>query len=274
MTQIIAVAGEKQSGKNTTCNFITMLKIIEYGVARKARINDEGEIEVSDIFGESIAGMEWFPLNHPMVQTDLLFNDNASICKMYAFADDLKKFLIDVVGLSYESMNGTDEEKNAKTKFKWQNMPGVIGSREAYKNAAPEIKRNSIFRRDGFMTGRDLMQWFGTEICRSIRDDIWLNSTLTKIAKDKPEIALICDCRFDNEIRAIQEAGGFVVGLTRKIENKEAHKKHKSEQVKLNLCDVVVDNTDSTIAETNEMIYNHIKELPGIPNVFGDKDNG
>ena len=40
MTQIIGFAGKKQSGKNTCCNFITMLKMIEKNVCEAARLND------------------------------------------------------------------------------------------------------------------------------------------------------------------------------------------------------------------------------------------
>ena len=270
MTQIIAIAGEKQSGKNTTCNFITMMKLAEYGISKKTRLTDTGEIEVTDIFGEKIAGMDWFPLNHPMVNVDGLFNENAHICKIYAFADKLKRFLVEVLGLPFSSIYGTDDEKNAKTTYRWQDMPGVIGSRDTYKKAAAEIKRNTVFRRDGFMSGRDFMQWFGTDVCRLIKDDIWLSATLSQIKEEKPEIALISDCRFDNEIQAVKDIGGFVLGLTRKIDTTEDQKKHRSEKIDLSLCSVVVDNADKTISEANEMIYNEIKHLAYIPNIMGE----
>ena len=55
MTQIIGFAGKKQSGKNTCCNFVMMLKLIEENVCKRAKLDDNGEILVSDIFGEEIS---------------------------------------------------------------------------------------------------------------------------------------------------------------------------------------------------------------------------
>ena len=53
MTQILGFAGKKQSGKNTACNYIIALKLVELGVSKKTRLTADGAIEVSDIFGET-----------------------------------------------------------------------------------------------------------------------------------------------------------------------------------------------------------------------------
>ena len=52
MTKILGFAGKKQSGKNTCCNFLQMLKFHEYGVCKNASLNEQGQILVSDLFGE------------------------------------------------------------------------------------------------------------------------------------------------------------------------------------------------------------------------------
>ena len=46
--------------------------------------------------------------------------------KQYNFADGLKNFLIDVMGLRYEQVWGTEEQKNSKTTYLWENLPDFI----------------------------------------------------------------------------------------------------------------------------------------------------
>ena len=87
MTQIIGFCGEKQSGKDSACNLIIMLKLVENGVCKRARLNDHGDIEVSDIFGETVSpDLDWFSLTHPNVSATLLFNDQVHFCRKYSFA--------------------------------------------------------------------------------------------------------------------------------------------------------------------------------------------
>ena len=49
MTQILGFVGKKQSGKNTSCNFVLAIKLAELAVCNVASINDDGEIEFSDV---------------------------------------------------------------------------------------------------------------------------------------------------------------------------------------------------------------------------------
>lgn len=46
-------------------------------------------------------------------------------------------------------------------------------------------------------------------------EPIWLENCFKRIEEDKPEIAVISDCRFMNEVKAVQERGGKVIRLTR-----------------------------------------------------------
>ena len=247
MTQIIGFCGEKQSGKDTACNFIMMLKLVENGVCKRSRLNDKGEIEVTDIFGETLSpDLEWFSLNHPNVYSDLLFNDQVHFCRRYSFADKLKEICVDVMGLTLEQVYGDNDAKDTKTQFHWDKMPGEARLKSGY----------------GPMSAREFLQYFGTDICRHIYENVWVDTVLRCINKEKPELALISDVRFPNEVKCIQERGGFVIGLNRSPF--QTKKRHSSEQVPLELCDVVLDNTTLTIPETNEKIYNIIKKFTNV----------
>jgi len=65
------------------------------------------------------------------------------------------------------------------------------------------------------ITPRWVLQYWGTEVCRSgFHDDIWIASLENRLRKSKDDI-VISDVRFPNEIAAIKRAGGKVVRIVR-----------------------------------------------------------
>jgi hypothetical protein len=65
------------------------------------------------------------------------------------------------------------------------------------------------------LTPRWILQYWGTEVCRAgFHDDIWIASLENKLRHSQDDI-VISDCRFPNEIRAIRNAGGRVIRVTR-----------------------------------------------------------
>ena len=256
MTQIIGFAGKKQSGKNTCCNFIVMLKLIENGVCRKAKLGDDGLIYVSDVFGESSTGEEYMPFQPPHVNVDALLDDMGEV-KIYAMADGLKEIAMNYFGLSYESVYGTDEQKNqVQEHLLWENMPGVFyGCQETllwYEGL--DITKHE----PGPMTAREFLQFFGTDIMRKMFEDVWVTSCMSRIKKDKPKIALVCDVRFDNEFAKIYEEGGIVLGLTKDIGSGDSH---SSEEVDIAKASKIIDNKNIPIKEQNRLVYLALKEL-------------
>ena len=235
MTKILGFAGKKQSGKNTCCNFLQMLKFHEYGVCKNASLNEQGQILVSDLFGEKVSGSDWIPLTEEYVDISQLL-ESFRPCKIYAFADVLKEFAVDVLGLEYNQVYGTYEEKNSPTHLLWENMP-------TGNNKGP-------------MTGREVLQYFGSDICRKMYENIWFDACIRRIRKDNPELALISDVRFSNEIAGVQKEGGIVFGLPRDIVN--GKDTHSSEQVDLSLCDYVL--PEGNIDTTTKTLYKIITE--------------
>jgi len=65
------------------------------------------------------------------------------------------------------------------------------------------------------LTPRWILQYWGTEVCRrAFHDDIWIASLENKLRHSQDDV-VISDCRFPNEIRAIKQAGGRVIRVTR-----------------------------------------------------------
>ena len=248
MTQIVGFAGKKQSGKNTACNFVLAMKLAELGVSVASRLSESGEVEVKDIYGETTEGLEWIPLKEPYVDVDSLFEDHLNQhIRIYGLADTLKDLCIDILGLSYDQAYGTDEDKNSLTNISWSAFDG------------PDIDSSKK------MTAREVLQRVGTDFFRKLDPDVWIKALLRKIEKDSPEVALVCDVRFENEISAIQKEGGFVLGLTRDPYGQAD--KHASEaeiERCLEVCDFVLDNEGLTIAEQNEKIYYALEHLNNV----------
>lgn len=65
------------------------------------------------------------------------------------------------------------------------------------------------------LTPRWILQYWGTEVCRSgFHDDMWIASLENKMRKTGDNI-VISDVRFPNEIAAIRNSGGIVVRVKR-----------------------------------------------------------
>ncbi len=117
-----------------------------------------------------------------------------------AFADLIKDFCVDVLGLKPEQCHGSDEKKNTSTKYKWKNTPqfhlGWDGS--------------------DCMTGREVMQIFGTECVRAWFGNVWADATIRKIQRAECDLAIITDNRFPNEVETILgQPKGYIIRLTR-----------------------------------------------------------
>lgn len=257
MTKIIGFAGKKQSGKNTACNYLYGLQLLEHGVCENISLNEFGELMVSDIFGDTVEGVDLIPFRSKYINIESLSRD-FNPCRMYSFAYYLKKFLVEVFGLEPRMVNGTDKDKSSMTCYKWENMPGVITPKNLDYLDYNIEELGLVKHEEGAMTARELMQFFGTEICRKIYQDIWVDAVLNKIVKEAPDYALISDVRFDNEIVGIQKVGGIVIGLTRNSKNDSDG--HASEKINLDLCDIVIDNENLSIeAFTKELVSHFIK---------------
>ena len=157
-----------------------------------------------------------------------------NVCKLYNFADPLKRAVcMDVLGLTYTQCYGDDADKNTLTKCNLKGSP---------------------------MTAREVMQYVGTDIFRTMKHDVWSAATINRIEKDAPFLALVADCRFPNEVECIKKAGGWVVKLERNVYNSS----HASETAldhtyfSRDNFDLVIDNTNKTVQQTLDELDNFL----------------
>jgi hypothetical protein len=157
----------------------------------------------------------------------------SNTAKIYNFADPLKQMCMDIFGLKRHQCYGTDDHKNELVNCYW---PGT--------NAE--------------MTAREVLQYVGTDVFRSMQNNVWADSTIRLIEKENPNLALIADCRFPNEVEAVKSVGGLVVKLNRNLFNSQ----HSSESAldennyDQSNFDLVIDNTNLSIEEKEGQIHN------------------
>lgn len=86
-------------------------------------------------------------------------------------------------------------------------------------------------------TFRAFLQRFGSEVMRGVNDNIWIDCTLSNCGKD----AIISDCRFPNEAKAIKERGGIVIKVVRP--DVKAEDSHQSEtRIDEIVPDIIIEN--------------------------------
>jgi hypothetical protein len=208
--------------------------------------------------------------------------------KYYSFADELKNFLQTGLGLKYEQVWGTDAEKNTPTVYCWETLPSFIRwerggcycllkSGRKIQLQKAQVSRGSTYSdnsfeslyieainngmipvdlKSGFMSGRDLMQVFGTDIMRKMfSDTVWVNALFRAIEKDNPAIALIPDMRFPSEFVPLHEKGARVIRLTRDVSQGDFHASETAldDWPWHSYTNVLVIPNDATITSSQEM---------------------
>lgn len=266
---IIALSGRKGAGKNTIASFIKDW-YCNYSERNYNSLDDDGK---------------------EYVRSELTYE-----C---SFADTLKNFCIETLGLTYEQCYGTDEEKNSPTKYLWENAPKYLrwkfGPDKTAKYLVASGKYNAtelmeIFHstktepkgqmfctktgqvmncadanvlKTGPMTGRDIMQMFGTDLVRQTFGNVWAESTIRRIDKINKPLSVITDNRFPNEVEEVlKRENSFIIRLTRSPFG--TYDIHPSESA-LDEYDwnkpncFVLDNSEMTIEEQNVHVT-HILE--------------
>lgn len=252
MNKILALSGRKQSGKNTSANWLLGLTMCELGIVRGyIHIEQRGMLQITDLWGdESFRGIFDYYNPHPAM-ADFLEENVHPWFKMYSFADLLKENVcIELLGLTKEQCYGTDEQKNSKTHLLWENMPGVV-------------------HQSGNMTAREVMQFVGTEIFRKMHGPVWAQSTVNRVVKENSAFAVITDCRFPNEVEAVQKVGGKVIRFLRNPleDNHESETSLDPENFEQDKFDAIIDNSEMKIGEQNKALYEYLSQWEFIPEI-------
>lgn len=276
MTKILGISGRKQAGKNTAGNFLFGLKMFLLTNAEGVslvdwfRINKKGELVIPVNFGEKgvLPGI-FNPVSREPAPQMFMAEYVWPTVKIYSFADALKETCMALFGLTEQQCYGTDADKNSPTNLRWENMPGVITESDPKGEPTTvtgrlgfyyEKVKEFIYHPPGVMTAREVLQFFGSDVIRKMYSDAWVHATLQRIAAEAPELAIITDVRFPNEVMGIQNEGGKVIRLTRAPFKEDTH---NSEIALDNFggFDAVIDNELLDIEQQNKLVFEAANQL-------------
>ncbi len=174
--------------------------------------------------------------------------------KRFAFGDALKDECASKYGLSRKLLYGSYKDKQSPVPYVWFAKDKKI----FHVDAIPQEYSNQEYEN---LTIRTFIQYYGTEICRSINFDCWLNACFYEIdifTEEYPYfIIVITDSRFQNENDAITKRGGIVCGLTREI-SKDTHASEPD--VKEENVDFIIHNQNMSRQEQAEIVFKELKE--------------
>lgn len=251
--KVLLLHGKKQSGKTSAANFICGEVLKKNGVITNYTLTEKGDLVVpaNTESGEGILDLQSTNIQNIIYYTKTIWPH----VKVYNFADELKRIAISLFGLSWEQCYGEDEQKNTFTNVKWKDFAGVLSSRAIYR-----LKNEGKYNRR--MTGREFLQFFGTEVCRKIYPGCHAKNVINRIREEKPDLAIIADLRFyKDELDIVSAEKGFkvkAVKFTKKVEENEEHSSEAS--IKDKYMDIVIDNADLKRSEKELILKNYLKE--------------
>jgi len=242
MTRLLALSGRSQAGKTCIANWVSGLFMQNAGLIDYHYVDAEGDLIVPVEIDKKIED-KVLRFN----RETLWMKENVyPYIKQYSIADKLKQFCMEVFGATWEQMNGTNDQKNEESHLQWINIPKEVRTKKS-----------------GFLTWREVMQVYGTDIIRKLDSGAWIRSCVNQVAIEQPNVAIITDCRFPDEVLGVQQAGGHVVRLTRNPINSD----HSSETAldpenfDQSKFDLVLDNSQMTIGEQNKAIVEYLNVL-------------
>ena len=262
LMKIVGISGRKQAGKNTVANILHGIILKENDLVKDYNLGGDGQLM---ILTEDSSGNEgWGEFDISRKDGDFVQYAERNMwpfVKLYSFADHLKWICVKLFNIPHECVWGSDEQKNQlQEHLLWENMPKAINSTLMKKVIKAADSKRSFDWKEGPMTAREFMQFFGTDVCRKIYEPIWVNSCINKIQQEQSELAIIADVRFPNEAKAIEQAGGKLVRLTRKV----FEDSHSSEVALDNypFTDYIENSNESidSLAVKVKKFYNHLKE--------------
>ena len=230
---IIGIAGAKNSGKDTIASMINY--IFAVGVTR-ATYGDYliKKVKIDNTHADRIVHFA----DNMKDAMSIIFG-----IPRYAFEDRQKKDndYWDYFNKTFVSFADVIRDNNSLVIHNTDKLYYTNPLSKMIKIAIKEDKRL-------YIKVRTLMQYFGTDICRYfLDDDIWIHSTMVKIANvaDTRRLCIIPDVRFANEAKAIQSVSEPLYGGVIKVSRgNNDNSEHSSEIIDFTV-DFEIDNNST-----------------------------
>ncbi len=213
---------------------------------------------------------------------DLLWGK--SFVSEHAFAEPIKELCVKVLGVSPESVYGTDEEKMRPTHLLWEDFPVIVGEYTDYNMDSTGVEvvigrkdlgrlTQYIFHKEcyllgdspirlkrGPITGRSLLQYAGTQILRAMDPLVFVKCLRRKLDEFSPSLRAaiqvvhtVTDGRFVNEVDESNKIGWITIGLTRGAIG-DGHRSETEVDQSIGLCRYLLDNSNMNVVEQGRAI--------------------
>jgi hypothetical protein len=114
------------------------------------------------------------------------------------------------------------------------------------------------------LTVRQVLQKVG-EFFRSLDPDVWVTAWKSSVVsateveyRSNPEVVLVGDVRYPNEVQAIHDMGGKVIRFTRTTAPDDQHKSEIALDDFIRIFDAIVDNSNMSVEEQNDFVWDLI----------------
>jgi hypothetical protein len=210
MKAVIAIAGCKNSGKSSLCRYLTYLVARVDGLIINDKLAGSFDNRLLAQVSKDASQKVYITDNgRNYIEAKLKKDPNV---ETLSFAGPIKEFCVNVLNLEYESVYGTDDQKNSVTQYVWENMPSGI-------------RGECGFEKSGSMTSREIMQVLGTDIFRNyFSQSIWIDCLINKVKKSDADVIFVDDLRFNNEASALMKEDAMIVHLQRMWGQGGSHK--------------------------------------------------
>lgn len=243
--KIVAFSGKMSSGKDSSCRFLyslAMMSVLQVDgrpMAQHAEVSPEGKLMIDT--GDGLNEFNEDSRNPEVRQ--FLAQYVWPFIRKFSCAAPLKEFLHNVLQVPELSLWGTASEKNEPTHLRWGDMPTF--------DLMCKSDKERKTKKDNFLTGRDIMEYFGSEIIRKMYPNAWAKALAKEIVDYNSAYSVVNDIRFFEEVDAIHEIGGKVIRLTL-ITEESAQNKHRSnvELDNYDRFDYVLDNQNKNMNDS------------------------
>lgn len=252
MKHLIIIGGTKQSGKTTSAAALYGYYLTSKGIIPNFSFDPSGRMSV--VYNKKTNEGIYFDIddNSPEMLTFKEKNVWPHI-KHVGFADALKDSVCKLFSIPRELIYGTDAQKNTLTKIKWTDIKAFL----------PEYKKTEENYAKIYLSVRELMEIFGTDVCRTFDYNCHIESGYKSLLRDNPDIGIICDMRFDNEFEYFdkikEENPEFKIWFV-KLKRQPFKSTSTSEQglpgIDDSRYDLIISNENIGIDKKNEIIIN------------------
>lgn len=258
--RILGFCGTSESGKSTAANFLMGVIMQKLGIMEEWKINEKGKIEVLGKEETEEGEVDkWLEIDIENKDPGFLMWARGihMNCKTYSLAYPLKKACRNLLGLTKEQTD-TQEGKLTETKITWGQMSELLETKEKKR-----IKEEQLT--DQFMTGRSVMEYFGSKVLRRLNPDIFVDALIGQLRNEEEawkaqditdNVVIITDVRRLNEAKRLKEIGATIVRLKRG--NPPNVSESDIDEIE---ADFYVENTNMTIEEMCGEVIKIVNEI-------------